>query len=403
MLYNLGLGLFFICSLPKYFYQRIRFKKYKGTFLSRLGLIPELQKIPQNKKVAWVHAVSLGETKAGLNFLELFKKKHPEIFILFSTTTETGQKQAQKDKNIDLTIYLPLDFSWVMQKTLHRVKPSYVFFVETDFWYNFIKYAKPFAKVFAISAKLSERSTHRLKKVPFVTKKLFSGIDHVSAQNLEQKKHFLSIGIPEKKISIGGNLKYDQKKISVNIQDWKKKLNIQEEVVITIASTHANEEELLLNALKPLFPKVKILIAPRHPERFKLVKALIESYQSNNLILIDKMGVLPACFSISKLALMGGSFIPQIGGHNILEPCLYQTPVIFGPYMQSQKELVEIVNRYDLGKQTDLKNLLNDVRDVITKPYLPNPQFFKEVKGACEKTYAHLSELISPKSKTPLS
>lgn len=394
MLYNFGLVLLLLLSFPKILYQRIRYQKYKKTLLFRLGLKPFFFSIPKGKKVFWVHGVSLGEAKSGLIFLEHLKKNNPDIFIVFSTITQTGMEAVQKSSLVDLSFYLPIDFSWTMRRLARQIQPDFLCLIETDIWFHFLKYMKKSAKIFFISAKLSDRSFKRLKTFSFFTKKLFQPFDHICLQTQEGYQKFIDLKIASKKLTITGNLKYDQKKQIIDTDRWKKKLSIQDtDCVITLASTHAPEEVLLLETLKPIFPKVKILIAPRHPERFLQVQKIIKSYETHNITLIDQMGLLPVCFSLSQLAIIGGSFT-QIGGHNILEPALYHIPVLFGPYMHAQKELVSIVKSYHLGWQIDLRTLLQKVQHILNKPFEQDPKFAKEVQGSSEKTLQALAPYL---------
>jgi 3-deoxy-D-manno-octulosonic-acid transferase len=157
------------------------------------------------------------------------------------------------------------------------------------------------------------------------------------------------------------------------------------EPIITIASTHETEEKLLLDNLKEIWKimPIKVFLAPRHPERFKRVESLIKSksipYQTldtikpkpchkEQLFLINKMGFLPICFQLSNLAIMGGSFVKKIGGHNILEPIFYNIPVFFGPYMHSQYELKELVLSHRCGREINTNEISSVVIDFFQNP-----------------------------------
>jgi 3-deoxy-D-manno-octulosonic-acid transferase len=182
-------------------------------------------------------------------------------------------------------------------------------------------------------------------------------MDLLCAQNSEYASRISSL-CPTAPITITGNLKLSIPTKKLNEEEketWRKKLGIaQGEKVITIGSTHENEEALILANLKT---SAKILIVPRHPERFAKVKKFIQDLNNPQIIVVDQMGVLTTCYQLSELAIVGGSFQPGVGGHNIFEPIQAGIPVIFGPYMETQKELVQLILGAKAGIQTPAENL----------------------------------------------
>lgn len=399
ILYNLLLGFYLFLSLPKLLYQRIRYRKYRNILPQKLGLI-DISDINRSKKpIFWFHAVSLGESKVGLTFLKELKEKYPDAYVIFTTLTKTGYNEIKEDESVDKTFYMPFDFSWIMKRLLRKIKPDFVFVVETDFWFNFLNEAKSFAKVFLINGKLSERSFKRLKILKFFAKKLFKLFDHLCVQNIEYFDRFEQIGICKSKISTTGNVKYDFLiKPITDIDSFRDKYNISlNDKVITLASTHDPEERLILEILKPFLNEWKILLAPRHPERLNAVERLVDN---ENIILVKEMGVLPFCFSISKLAIIGGSFSGDIGGHNIIEPCLYNIPVIFGPHMHNQKDFVYLAMKYQLGYQVPISGIPRKIQE-IDSTHFSKDEFLthlkdlkEEIEGSSLKTLNVITPLM---------
>jgi len=353
MLYNLILLIGAICQLPKWLLQ----KKYKGTILQRLGL-----KLPAKANTIptiWIHAVSMGETSAILPIYERLLQKYPTAAFFFSSMTKTGLSQAQKlYPEAAGYFFLPLDFSWTMKKLVTRLKPDMLVLSEGDFWLNLTRSVKQRGgSVLLLNGKISSRSSSRFAKVPRFSKQLFRQIDHLCIQNTEYATRFRSLYVPSKKISITGNLKLSITTPKLKPEEkakWREKLGLKDsDQVITVGSTHEKEEELIL----PHITGAKVLLAPRHPERFEAVKKFLEKNAYPDVRLIDQMGLLNICYQLSDLAIVGGSFLSGVGGHNIFEPIQAEIPVLFGPYMETQKELVDLILNAEAGIQTTTRDL----------------------------------------------
>ncbi|MDN3506398.1 MAG: glycosyltransferase N-terminal domain-containing protein [Simkaniaceae bacterium] len=353
MLYNLILILGAIAQIPKWLLQ----KKYHGTILQRLGfsLPAKANTIP----TIWIHAVSMGETSAILPIYKRLREKYPTAAFYFSSMTKTGLARAQKlYPEAAGYFYLPLDFSWVMKRLVLRLKPDILVLSEGDFWHNLIRNVKSRGgKVLLLNGKISLRSSNRFAKVPRFSKRLFKQIDHLCIQNTEYATRFRSLYIPPERISITGNLKLSIEAPKLDPKEkakWREKFGFKEtDRVITIGSTHEREEELIL----PQISGFKILLAPRHPERFAAIRKFLEKNPYPHVHLVDQMGLLNICFQLSDLAIIGGSFLPGVGGHNIFEPIQAEIPVLFGPYMETQNELVELILNANAGIQTPAENL----------------------------------------------
>lgn len=378
--YDVFLAFYLIVKIPVVL---LNFKKYRSTIVERFFHFSKNKILPKDRKIVWVHAVSLGETKAASLLTKKMKSEKEDLFIVLSTLTKTGFAEGKKNLEVDYHLYLPLDFSFVMKKLMAFFKPHLLILVETDFWYNLLKYAKKNgAAVALVNGKLSDRSFKRFKAFSFFSKKVFSLIDQFLIQDETYLERFSKLGIPFNKMQVTGNLKLDLKNKVLSQsekEDWINafKLNSNEKV-ITIASTHANEEELLLKNLPDGF---KYFLVPRHPERFSTVKDILKRSNipfgvysqkdtlsgTEKIILIDAMGILNICYQLSSLAIVCGSFVKNIGGHNILEPVFVGTPVFFGPYMHSQEEMKKIVLQSKCGKEISLENIKNQIEDFFSK------------------------------------
>lgn len=368
-LYDLVLFLYCLVMMPKLFLERLQGKRHPA-FLQRIGFnLPH----PNRSKVIWIHAVSVGEVKASAPFLRILKENFPDAWICVTTTTSTGQEEAKRSlKSADAFFYLPLDFSFVVRRFVTKIKPDLFFLVESDFWPQLLEAVrKRGGKTFLISGKMSERASARWNYFPSIAGRLFSQLDCLCVQSEEYRGRFLSVGVAPAKIHITGNLKFDLEPQNAHHLPLAADLQF-----LTISCTHSPEEEILLDLLKN--SPWTIFLAPRHPERFGEVAHLLErknisfirwkdlsQYRGEKVILVDVMGQLASCYSVSKLALVGGSFIPKIGGHNVLEPCLYGCPSLFGPYTFTQKELVKKVIASGSGMQKPLVSVLDAIEEIL--------------------------------------
>ncbi len=368
--------------------------------LYRLGL--KLPNIPLKKRGEyriWIHAVSLGETKAIIPLLA--EIKDAEIYI--TTATQTGQTEAKKiTKN---AFYLPIDFSFVMKKLVKRVDPDLFILVETDFWYNLLsELKKRGVKTALVNGKLSTKSYSRFKFFKSFANALFDKIDLLCLQSNLDKERFVSLGINSEKLAVTGNLKFDAKIAPSNRQD----LNFpQSKNLVTIALTHNNEENLILNELEKL-EGYTFLLAPRHPERFKEISLLLKRKKipfrtitekplpDERVILIDQMGVMDDCYEKSTAVIMGGSFVPHIGGHNIFEAARYNIPVLFGPYTHKQTSLIAALQHHQTIQQIPIEKLSSTLQTTLNQNVQKDPAHLLETpfQGTSQRTWKLIKQTL---------
>lgn len=420
--YEISLILLGLAALPKMLYMRLLHNKYRQSFSKRFGKdFPRIEK--NGRYLIWIHAVSVGETKVAASMVKMLKAELNNPLIVVSSVTETGHAEAQRSIPLaDHHVYLPFDFGWIMKPIIKKVSPDLVILCESDFWYNFLNTAKKQgAQVALINGKISEESMKLFKKAAWFSERLFALIDVFCIQNRHYKERFEDLGVPPEKITVTGNMKFDDacpQLTPEQLNAWKKQLGIREgDQVLVIGSTHDPEEKQFLALLQDLWqdhPKLKVILVPRHPERFNEVASIIQrqniSFQrftSMNgqdpvkVILMDAMGLLRKCYQLADVALVGGSFTNKVGGHNIMEPSWYGVPVLFGPFMHAQPELVELVEEYGSGEQVGMGNL-GIVLDNILKNAEKRQSLGKaglklvsDMNGATRKTW----QVITPIAK----
>jgi 3-deoxy-D-manno-octulosonic-acid transferase len=400
---NFILVLYLLLIAPKLLWERLKGKRHPA-LLQRLGFhLPK-----PDKPVFWIHAVSVGEIKAAQPLFNELKSQ--DIYLFVSTTTATGMAEAKRSlPGADFYSYLPLDFTWVVSRFIKALNPIHFILVESDFWPNLLKRLKKNGtRLSLVSGKMSPRSAKRFAFFSFFSKRLFALFDHVCVQNEEYFQKFLPF-TERDHLHIAGNLKLDLLPQETH-ENWQISAP-----VITVSCTHAPEEELILDTL--LDGPWTLLIAPRHPERFSEVAELLKRKSipfgrfsektTGKVVLIDAMGKLPICYRQSRLTLVGGSFTPGIGGHNVLEPCLYGTPVLFGPFTFKQNEFVSLVLKAGAGQQIPHTALKQTVELFFSNSSMENRmregvvQVTHQGRGATEKTLQILGLEKKPFGKKP--
>ncbi len=409
--------LFLLFLLPKIVWQRVFYGRFKNCFAFYFSLsLPKVK--PKKGTVYLIYAVSMGETKAAYSLFHKMKQAcHEDQFYIISRTS-TGHSEAKKIMEAaDGHFFMPIDFSWGMKRFLKRLKPDVVIVVENDFWLNFLRISRSVgAFVVLVSGKVSLRSFHRFQTFSFFSGRLFSCFNLICAQSDLFRKRFIDLGVDPSNVCITGDLKCDTSFEKIDTEELKRKLGIQKkDRVLVVASTHFQEEEAVLKALHPLWEKIphlKLVIVPRHPERFLEVEGMLQkqaipviSYSligqktgSEQIILVDAMGMLLSIYQIAELAIVGGSFFKRLKGHNIFEPIQVGVPVLFGPYMGDQRGLVESVLLAKAGRQACLKDLFFHVEELLQDLSLYQEMqkqgavLLQQMKGSSSRTWESICE-----------
>lgn len=430
LIYDLCLILIGLIALPKFLYELIFKGKYRKSLLKRFGSgFPLIKK--GDRPLVWIHAVSLGETKAVSALVKKIRSELHHPIIVFSTTTETGYVEACRSITADHHVYLPFDFGWVIRPIIRRTVPDLLILCESDFWYNFLSASKKSgANIILVNGKISTTSLERFKKFPLFTKSLFRCIDLFCVQSNLYRQRFEDLGISPEKIEVTGNMKFDgdySKLPASQLLAWRRELGISpEDPVVVVGSSHNPEESLLLKVMGDVwqkYPNVKVMLVPRHPERFNEVAGILQKNNINfrrlsqkkredksgiPVILIDAMGLLRKCYQMADIAIVAGSYTSKVGGHNILEPSWYGVPVIFGPHMHSQPDLLELVKEYRAGLQVSIDELPEVLFNLLSQPSErkllgdAGLRLSGDVHGATGKTWDLIKQYKIPKKKGAL-
>jgi 3-deoxy-D-manno-octulosonic-acid transferase len=364
VLYSALLVLFLLLTLPYWLLQMLRHGKYRAGLRQRFGAIPASLAGGSEKPTLWVHAVSVGEVVASSAVIATLRQKFPSHRVLVSTTTSTGQKLAVRRFGAESAFYFPLDFAFAIRPYLEALRPELVVVAETEFWPNFLRLAKHSgARIAVINCRISDRSFPGYKRFRFWLPKLLeetlANVDLFLAQTEEDRQRLIAIGAAESKVTVAGNLKFDvtpppSPAIVESLRDSFSRTGAGP--ILVCGSTLEDEEGLLLSSFRNVLanhPKAVMILAPRHPERFPEVAALVEKLSfpmsrrslwsgeplAGSVLLIDTIGELSVLYSLSTVAFVGGSLVPR-GGHNILEPALYGVPIVTGNHYENFRDVV---------------------------------------------------------------
>lgn len=364
--------------------------KFHQGFLARLGFLPN--DIHLNHPI-WIHAVSVGEVASIKMLVGLLKAAYPDRQFVISTVTPTGNRIARgfsgKD---DFVTYLPFDLSFIVKKVIDRISPSLFIIVETELWPNLITFLNSRKiPVVVVNARISDRSFGRYRLAKLIFKPLLNKINLFCAQSDLDAGRLIRLGVREDKIKVTGNVKFDMvvyEDKATKAADLSSKLGIGAESKFFVAgSTHPQEEEIILSAYKkilPDFPYLKLLIAPRHPERSAEIGKIISGFGFQTVyvskleslcarciprpvFVLDVIGRLMDFYQISDIVFVGGSLVIK-GGHNILEPASLGKPILSGQHMFNFRDIAElflrnnaiIVVHNDEEIAVNVRELLND-------------------------------------------
>ena len=326
----------------------------------------------------WSHAVSVGENVAVEPIWESLLAALPGWELIHSTTTDTGQAQAEKlIKARGKLIYFPFDFLPCVLLALYRAHPRLIVLVETEVWPNFLAVAKLMGcKVLIVNGRISDRSLLGGARLGMIYRWMTSNVDRYCMQSTEDAERIIQLGADPSRIVVVGNSKFDQTAPEVSLGEQitlRNALGLQrDEPLLLAGSTHAGEEEIVLRAfrqVKASCANVRLLIAPRDVNRAQEIEELVTAHgfsatrrtrlatmpsPPDAVIILDTIGELGRAYALCTSAFVGGSLgLVPVGGHNVLEPLALGKPTLFGPDMGNSRETVAFVQQAGVGVQVD--------------------------------------------------
>lgn len=362
--YNLALLAALVLGAPWWLWRMATTRKYREGLLERLGWVPDrLKSAAAGLPVIWLHAVSVGEVLAASRLVSELDQTLPEYRLIVSTTTRTGQELARQRFGTSRVFYYPLDLPWAVRAYLNALRPRLLILAETEFWPNMLngcfRRGIPAA---VVNARISDRSWPRYRLLRQLWAPFLSRLDRVMAQSETDAERLKAIGCLPERVTVAGNLKFDVRAAHEAEASGILKSLAGDLRLVVAGSTLEGEEAALLEAWPQLLadqPQLAMVIAPRHPERFNGVAALLErsgfrwsrrsewdrqrpaeSLGPGQIVLLDTIGELTSVYSLAAVAFVGGSVVAA-GGHNPLEPAQFGAPIVMGPHYANFRAIVE--------------------------------------------------------------
>jgi 3-deoxy-D-manno-octulosonic-acid transferase len=446
-LFNVAyLAIIAVCS-PLIVWQSLRTGKYRDGFREKvLGLVPRRE---GNSTCVWVHAVSVGEVNLVAILLRELRAAHPDWQFVVSTTSRTGHELARK-KYADLSVfYCPLDFSWAVRNAMRRVRPAILVLAELELWPNLIKAAKDYgARVAIANGRMSDHSFPGYRRIRPLVATVLRQIDLIAAQNNESADRFRVLGAPYDRVVVTGSLKYDGAQTdrhNPRTLALRQLAGIADNDIVFLAgSTQEPEEEFAIDIFRRLaahHSRLRLILVPRHPERFDAIAKLLESsnlpwqrrthldsrmagveprrapsgsrtggsltldpsHPNAKVLLVDTVGELGAWWGAAQIAFVGGSFGDR-GGQNMVEPAAYGAAVSFGPNTWNFRDIVAALTAADAAVVVqNAEQLESFVIRCLTDPQYATElgtraqQLVQGQLGATRRTVALIDALVPAK------
>jgi 3-deoxy-D-manno-octulosonic-acid transferase len=343
-------------------------KKWKSSLKQKLTIFDkDFFYIYDNSKPVWFHAVSVGEFNALLPVLDHFTG----ISTIISVTTQTAYELAcmklkdKIEKNQIKIFYMPFDHPLLVRRIFKLVHPQALVLLESEIWPAlFAEAQNAGVKLAIINAKLSDKSFKAYDALSVFFRPILNMVDVFLVQSAEYSRKLLRLGVKKDKVFVLGNIKFSSlpKFDNFSVSEFKAKLGYKaNDLLIVCASTHEEEEATLVSAfqeIKQNFDNIRLIIAPRHPERFHTVKDIVncaakliphfytdgEALDSvDDVLIVNTIGDLLKFYAIADIAFMGGTLNEKVGGHNILEPAFFAKPIISGPHYHKNTQIYEMM------------------------------------------------------------
>ena len=407
MIYGFLSTILFILILPFWLIIGIFKRKLITGFKQKCGFF----QAPELKDSIVFYGVSVGE----INALENLIKKTKQTFknpIVVCTGTATGQEIAKKKlKDVaDFITYFPYDFPFCIGHFLNNTNPKIIIVAETELWPNFARLVKNRGiDLMIINGRISDRTYNSYKKLSFFFKPILQNYSQILTQSDKDNEKLISIGANPQTTKVMGNLKFDIERKNSNFYMGHGR-------IIISGSTHSGEDEMfipLFKKLKQEYADIKLLCAPRHPERQNAVKKLIEesglswglrsenaSFNDKDIILLDTMGELGKAYALCHFAFIGGSF-NKTGGHNPLEATVFDKPTISGKCVHNFKDIYALLTQTNASKIVNSEQELEEyMRKLLADHNLYNKccedckTIFEQNKGALDYVINELHQRL---------
>ena len=409
---------------PLYLWWRGRRQaEYRQHWRERFALYPSPANGRDDQQTIWLHAVSVGETRAAQPLVNAIRQRWPRARIVFTHMTPTGRATALALYGDTIeSMYLPYDTPGGVRRFLAKVRPQLGLIIETELWPNLLAACKQLnVPTLLVNARLSEKSANSYRRFAALSAQTLNCLQHIGAQSLDDAQRLRSLGAT--RITVTGNLKFD-----IDVPPAQRILGAQlrqrwgERPVLLCASTREGEEQVILDAWSKLGAggtasvRPLLLIVPRHPQRFDDVASLVlakglhlqrrsdncDIAKNTDVVLGDSMGEMFAYYTSADLAFIGGSLL-EYGCQNLIEPCAVGTPVLIGPSTYNFTEAASAALSHGAAEQISSADaLVKRTLELFVEPQqLANlsaagGEFIKQHQGASARTMALVEAAYKP-------
>ena len=435
LFYNLALLVVLVAGTPWWLFRMATTQKYREGLLERLGMVPsrlrkQMAGLGSERPLIWVHAVSVGEVLAVSRLVKTLDAALPDYLIVLSTTTRTGQALARERFGSNRVFYCPLDLPWAVRAWLNALQPSLLILAETEFWPNLLSGCfRRNIPVAVVNARISDRSWPRYRRMRWLWRPFLSRLSRVLAQSQTDADRLKTIGCLPERVTVAGNLKFDVRTAEEADATRQLKKSSASLRLIVAGSTLEGEEAALLQAWPRLLhadPQLVMVLAPRHPERFAAVAALLEKsgmvwvkrsdwhsapedslkpLNPGQIVLLDTIGELASVYSLAAVAFVGGSLVPA-GGHNPLEPAQFGVPIVMGPHYANFRAITEDLLAHQALRISSAEDLSATLIGLLQNPQASKAmgararQVFEQQAGATGRCMVALRSLLLHGGKT---
>ncbi len=421
LLTDIAYAIFFLLWSPLLLYKMATTGKYRAGLSQRLGFVPRRT---GDRPCLWVHGVSVGEVASARTLVKAFARRFPDWDVVVSTTTDTGQVTARRLYSDRLVFYYPLDLGGAIRRTFSRIRPDLVCLMELEMWPNFLRLAeRRGVPVVLVNGVLSRWSFDLHRRFWVLLRRTYGRLRTLAMQTDAYAERVRELGVPGEKVLVTGNMKYDTIDTAPTepSAELAHELTLrQDDRVLVAGSTHAGEEATLLDAytqLRERFSELRLMLVPRHPERFDEVATLVlergfalhrrsgKSVAGGGseppVILIDTLGELVTMYRFADVVFVGGTLVP-VGGHNVMEPAGLEKMPVVGPYTEKTVEAVELLLAEDAAVQVaDGEGLVPVLAGLLEHPERlaraggRAREVVLENQGATERNLELLAEVVS--------
>ncbi|MDO4858153.1 MAG: 3-deoxy-D-manno-octulosonic acid transferase [Thermoguttaceae bacterium] len=424
LFFNICYFFLLLIFSPFLLYSALFKGKYREGFGEKfLGKAPVWEKKKSGRRV-WIHAVSVGEVNLAATILKEFERRHPDFEFVISSTSHTGMELARKKFAGRTVFYAPLDFSWAVRRAMKRVQPDFLVLIELEIWPNLLLTAEKLGvPVVVMNGRLGEKSFRNYSRIRPVMRRVMRTLTLVTAQDEASAERFRSLGVAPEKVFNVGSIKYDGAQSDRQNEKTRRLARLwnitPDDRIFLAGSTQDPEEEMAVEVfrrLAPTHPELRLILVPRHPERFAEVEKLLEKTEfetqkrtdlSENpeengraqILLVNTIGELGGWWGTSFVGFVGGSMGSR-GGQNMLEPAAFGTCVSFGPNTWNFRDIVKkllthdaAVVVHDVDEMTEFVRRTLEDADFARTLGQNASRLVASQQGALKKTLDHFDQL----------